>query len=196
MSQQNKDFDLVQDMSADAYTDAIDILELIEAVEAGNSPEVMVGLNRRDVGRTALLVRNSLLFRVHVCVSRAYAPTRKGDRHLRRAFELLQSPEVRQEIDRVGGLEDLELAEKLWATAQSDARLPPILHMRHKMLAHLAEPDPQMPLPRYNDLFGVARATASVMEKLAHATRVITIDIQHQMDAPKVSIRNFWGIWK
>jgi hypothetical protein len=175
ITKENPDVELLRRISASGYTDAIEIMQLIQMVEMGNERPINEHLSKEEAGFAALMIRNSLLTRLHIWVSRAYAPVRKGDLHLRRAFELLKDKKVRREISVTGSEKELSEAEGLWDACLKDIRREPFLHLRHKELAHLGERDAEIALPTYADVFGVSRATAAAMEKLAHGTRVVTV---------------------
>jgi len=196
MNRMDADVEVVRDISTRGYQDAIEILELIELLEAGNVPDIREEINRRYAGIGAFLIRISLLSRLHILVARAYPPVRKGDRHLRRAFNLLENSYVRGQLEKFGYAADLARAEELWRKISADKRLIAVRHLRDKELAHLGGLDPRIPKPNYNELFAIARATAAIMEKLAHGTGVITVEVEHQLNVPKKSIAAFWAIWK
>jgi hypothetical protein len=187
--------DTVREIAGRAYTDAIEILALIEVLEVGNKPEISENINRANAGRAAQRIKDSLFTRLHMLVARAYARSREGDRHLRRAFDLLEDGKVLHAVATSETKAQLADALILWRRCVSDHRLEAFLHFRDKYLAHLGVPKDGIPVPIVKDVFDIARATASAAEKLAHATGATSIDLNTQLRAFTESAIKFWHPW-
>jgi len=181
----------VQKISASAFTDAIEMLAIIEVLEAGNV-KTTEKLNKAGAGRAAAHVTRALFTRLHLLVARAYSRSRDGDLHARRAFDLLKSYTVAKDMRNP---QDLPEARKVWVKCCGDHRLERFLHYRDKFLAHLGEPDPKKGIPTYGEVFAVARQTAEALEKLAHVTGVVTLSLDSQVTAHKESAKRFWEPW-
>jgi hypothetical protein len=177
-------------MAADAFTDAVEILGIIEVLEAGNKRPTKA-INKAGAGLAAEHVKRSLLTRLHFLVARHYATTKSGDRHARMAFELLEDQNIAKQMNAG----ELKEAQKKWARCCDDHRIKPFLHFRDKYLAHLGSPLPGVNLPTYGEAFGLARETARALEKLAHATGVVTLSLDSQIPAHKESAKKFWAPW-
>jgi AbiU2 len=160
---------LVREIAAAAFTDAIEILGLIEVLEAQNQKPIRENVNKANAGRAAAHIQRSLFTRLHFLVARAYGKTRKGDQHTRMAFELLRDEKVAKEMRQ----DDLKEAQGLWGKLCGDHKLESFIHFRDKYLAHLGEPRPDVKLPTYGEVFALARETTRALEKLAHASGVV-----------------------
>jgi hypothetical protein len=183
---------IIRDIAKDAFTDAVEILGLVEVLEAGNRKPVSENLNDASAGRAAAHIQRSLFTRLHLLVARAYAQTRDGDRHARVGFELLTDDNTAKQLRQ----EDVQQAQELWARLCGDHRLDPFLHFRDKYLAHLGEPRPDVKLPTYGEVFALARETARALEKLAHASGVVGLSLDSQIPAHKQSAERFWEPWR
>ena len=156
-----------------AYEDAAQIVGLIEILQASNTGNVNRSLNAAGAETAALQVHYSLIWRLQLIVARAYLkPVKKGDLHLRCGFELLKNAQVRQKVVTSGRTKHLTDAETRWIRACGDYRLPKITSTRHKFIAHISEPDKNLKIPTYKELFDFARETALIMEQLALAAGV------------------------
>jgi AbiU2 len=184
---------IIREIAAAAVTDAIEILGIIEVLEASNQKPVSQALNEAGAGRAAEHVKRALFTRLHFLVARAYGKTRPGDRHARKAFELLKDQNVAKEMHSAP---DLTEAQQRWEKCCGDPRLKSFLHFRDKYLAHLGEPRPGVGLPTYGDIFAVARETTRALEKLAHASGVVGLSLDSQIPADKESARRFWAPWR
>jgi hypothetical protein len=183
----------VREIASAAFTDAIEILGIIEVLEAGNQAAVTQHINAAGAGRAAEHIKRALFTRLHFLVARAFGRTRPDDRHARRAFELLEDVTVAQKMNSKA---DLIEAQQRWKKCCDDPRLEPFLHFRDKYLAHLGQPRPGVGLPTYGDVFAIARDTAYALEKLAHASNVVTLSLDSQIPAHKESAEHFWARWR
>lgn len=191
------DWACLKEVAAQGYNDAIVCLGSIETVVRSNRPSVIEPLQRCEGGRSARLLIDAALFRVHIYVVRAFAPVRYADDlHLRAAIEFLKVPGRLSEIQDVEDRGNLEQAILLFDKASADARLVKLTHLRHKMLVHWAAPDPSIPIPTYNDLFEFTRLTAKIWECLAFGTRTMTVDLSAPVEAYQESADSFWSVWE
>src|ERR1700738_165699 len=184
--------EILRKIAKEAFTDAVEILGLIEVLEAGNRKPVSEHLNEANAGRAAGHIQRSLFTRLHLLVARAYAPTKTGDRHARMGFELLKNDNVTRELDQ----QALQQAQQLWSKLCGDHRLEPFLHFRDKYLAHLGQPLPDSQLPTYGEVLALARETARALEKLAQASGVVHLSLDSQIPAHKESAERFWEPWR
>jgi hypothetical protein len=183
----------VREIAASSFTDAIEVLGLVEVLEAGNQRPIIQALNEAGAGRAAEHIKRALFTRLHFLVARAYGKTRRGDRNTRKAFEILKDARVAKEM---ASASDLAEAQKRWLKCCGDNRLKAFLHFRDKYLAHLGEPEPGVAFPTYGDVFALARETTAVIEKLAHAAGVVTLALDTQVPAHKTSAEKFWSVWE
>jgi hypothetical protein len=93
---------MVRTIAAEAFADAIDVLSIIETLEAGNTPATIAAVNAARTDAVAQCVYRALWTRLVVIVTRAYADSRPGDRHAQHAFDLLKDPAVRCEVEKIG----------------------------------------------------------------------------------------------
>jgi hypothetical protein len=182
----------VREISGSAFTDAIEMLAIIEVLEAGNQKPVIKGVNDAGAGRAGEHIKRALFTRLHFLVARCYGKTRRKDRHARKAFEILKDPKIAAEMQNSADLKD---AQSMWEACCNDNRLKAFIHFRDKFLAHLREPDAEVGTPTYGEVFALARATAAALEKLAHATGVVTLTLESQIPAHKESARKFFAPW-
>lgn len=185
------------EMSDKAYVDGIELLHLIELLQRQNTGVVNDKLNAAGAGDAANFIRNAILSRIVLFVAGAYAPARRGDLHLKRAFDLLKCPAVFHELGLRGSPKLLDEAKELWTKCSAnDARLAPIKHFRDKFTAHSSEPIKDIRLPPYIDLFGFARDTMIVMDKFARGTGARTEPLSDWQPQAAESSEQFWSIWE
>lgn len=194
------DWNTLREVAGSGYSDAIVCLATIEIVERSNRGSVIEPLDRVQAGRAARILVDGALFRLHLFVTRAYAPSRHpDDLHLRSAIGFLKTAGRLEEIDAENWLEKrhrLEEAIRGFDLLANDVRLTKLKHMRDKLLAHMARPDDTVPIPRYDDLFSFARATCAVWEHLSYGAGSVMIDLHHQLTAYVESADAFWGRWE
>jgi hypothetical protein len=181
-----------------AYEDAAQIIGLIEILEASNTGNVNPDLNAGGAATAALQVHYSLIWRLQLIVARAYLrPVKKGDLHLRRGFELLKDAQVRQKAVTPERTKHLTDAQIRWDRACGDHRLSKITSTRHKFIAHIGEPDKDVEIPTYKELFDFARETALLMEQLALAAGVNMSGggIPNETRLFAEAAKKFWSPW-
>lgn len=192
-----QDWATFKQAAKDGYADAVHCLASIEIIERSNCPSLIDQINTIGAGRAASLIRYGLLFQLHMLVVRAFAPVRHSDDlHLRAAIGFLQhSRHIYCDLERKQ-FADLETAVGLFDAAQDDARLEPMKKMRDKHLAHWAMPDSNTPRTIYKDLFGFARLTSSIWERLAFGAGIISVEVDIQVRAYRKAADAFWSTWE
>lgn len=187
--------DTVRELAEAGFYHAYEILLLIELMQLQNVGRINAKLSEAGAAGAAEAVRNSLIARITLLVSGCYARTRKGDRHTRRAFEILGDPQIRAEVERTGSKQAMAEAHQLWKARNEDPRQKTVKHFRDKYTAHVAEPDPHVPIPKMDEFFAFAHATTRVMEKLAHAAGMTTT-LDEMLDDMAGSAQEFWKPWE
>ena len=147
----------------------------------------------RRHGRAAAHIQRALFAHMHTIISRHYLPTRDDDLTANRAFKLLQDAKVRTAV--VSDEAKLANAEAQWKACNEDPSLGAYIHLRHKFLAHLAEPKSDVPKPIYKEVFDIARNTARCFGDLANGTGIVGLEIDTQIPAQKESAVAFWKPW-
>jgi hypothetical protein len=170
---------MVRNIAAEAFADAIDVLSIIETLEAGNTSATVAAVNAARTDAVAQCVYRALWTRLVVIVTRAYADARPGDRHAQRAFDLLKDPTVRYDVEKTGDAAALAESVARWAKCRGDHRRPSIHAFRDKQIAHWGQL--KNPPPIINDIFAVSRATAAALERLAQGTGVVTLSLESQL---------------
>jgi hypothetical protein len=92
----------VREIAGYAFGDAIDIMQLIATLEAGNAPAVVSAINAARVDNVAVCIYRALWSRLVGVVARAYAPSRPGDLHAQYAFDLLRDQDVQSAVEKIG----------------------------------------------------------------------------------------------
>lgn len=181
-------------IAEEAYGDAIELRALVELMRAQNSGGVNKALESKGAAMAAVFVRNSLIARIVVLAARAFAPPKEGDRHLARAFQLLNEPKVRSEFETRTGKEAVEAAIALWQKLKGDDRLHKIKHFRDKFTAHLGTAK-DIPMPAFADLHAFANETAELMSALARATDARPEPISSWDKQISDASKTFWAPW-
>jgi AbiU2 len=194
MAQAVSDSEVIREIASRAYGgDALEILLLIETMEVQNTDPVNKNLSDAGAAPAALIVRNSLLTRLLILVSREYGNARRGDLSLQRAFDLLEDQKTRAEFSGRGLEITLADAETFWQQCNGDHRLRTVKHLRDKYTAHIGAPE-NIPLPRYQDVFAFAQRTVTAMEMLARAIGLAGVPVRDQIDA-RPAAQAFWRPW-
>jgi len=191
------DWKLLKEVVAQGYDEALLCLASIETVERFNRTSVIRALQECDAGHSARLLIDAALFRVHIYVVRAFASVRHDDdRHLRAAIEFLKQPGHLPANYCPNDRASLERAICLFDAAACDPRLCRLNHMRNKLLAHWGEPNPEIQLPKYRDLFDFTRETCEIWECLAFGTETVRIDFAAHDEAHQENANAFWSVWE
>jgi AbiU2 len=186
---------IVDRISDGGFVDGLEIRQIIEILRVQNEEGVNDELSKTDAGQAAMMVRNGLLTRLVLLVSRVFALPRKDDMHVARAFELLTDPAIKAEIETRGPEGSLREALESWQQLKDDERLPKIKHFRDKYTAHLGKPNPQIPLPEFQEIFSFAHETTELMDQLARATGTRTEGLDTWDYQCRESAEAFWAPW-
>jgi hypothetical protein len=130
---------VVDKISDVGFTDGIEIRQIIELLEVQNNGGINGAISKTEANTAAMMLRNSLITRLVLLVSRIYAPAREHDLHVGRAFELLRDSAVRAEIETRGSPGSLDEALETWPKLKADHRLPKLKQFRDKYTAHLGK---------------------------------------------------------
>jgi AbiU2 len=185
----------VDKISDDGFTDGIEIRQIIELLEVQNNGGINEAISKTDANTAAMMLRNSLVTRLVLLVSRVYAPSRENDMHVARAFELLKDSAVKAEIETRGPRGSLDEALETWRKLKADHRLPKVKQFRDKYTAHLGKPNPKIPLPEFRELFSFARETTVLLDRLARATGTRTEGLDTWDYQVRESAEAFWAPW-
>lgn len=185
----------IEKIAEKAYSDALEILELIELLRTQNTGGINQRLRDAGAGRALIVVRNAMFSRLVLLVGGAYACPRSGDLHIHRAFNLLKNQAVRAECGRRGSAEVLGAATKDWQRWKGDHRQTSLKEFRDKYTAHSGLPDPDVPPLTYEQLFALANATATIMGNLARATGVRPEGLEPWKGEIAAAAANFWKPW-
>ena len=161
----------VNKISDDGFTDGIKIRQIIELIEVQNTGGINEAISKTEANTAALMVRNSLITRLVLLVSRIYARSREHDMHVGRAFELLEDSAVKAEIETRGPQGSLDEALATWRKLKADHRLPKVKQFRDKYTAHLGKPNPQIPVPEFQELFCMGEHRPSVLARPLRTAR-------------------------
>jgi hypothetical protein len=103
---------LVRQISAEAFTDAIDLMACLAVLREGESLVVPHALEASKASLAATIVQKALLQRVLMTVERAFAPVNrpKSDRHARVAFNHLSGQNIFDEVANAGSRKHLQQA--------------------------------------------------------------------------------------
>jgi hypothetical protein len=192
--------ELVRQISATAFTDAIDLMACLAVLREGESFVVPRALEAANASLAATIVQKALLQRVLMTVERAFAPVnrRKSDRHARVAFKyLLEDQNIFDEVAKAGSRKQLQQACDTWRRYDAaDPRREKLKHYRDKVVAHAGERDPKIPAPLISELRNYAISTADVLARLARGTGVVELELGPQMAAYDKSAKAFWSVWR
>jgi hypothetical protein len=186
---------IVYEISDGGFVDGIEIRQIVEILRVQNEDGANDELSKTDASAAAMMVRNGLLTRLVLLVSRVYAPPRKDDMHVARAFKLLNDTAVKAEIATRGPESSLDEALKTWEELKADPRLPKVKHFRDKYTAHLGKPNPKIPLPEFQEVFGFARETTSLLDQLARCTGARTEGLDTWDYQAQKYAEAFWAPW-
>jgi hypothetical protein len=188
--------ELVKQISAAGFTEAIDLMACLAVLREGESLVVPHALEAVNASLAATIVRKALLQQVLMTVERAFAPVNRpnSDRHARVAFEYLSDPKIFDEIAKTGSQKHLPQACDFWRNYDADPRRKRLKHFRDKAVAHAAERDPAIPVPLPAELRNYAMGTADILARLARGTGVTTRGVQ--TEAYDESAKAFWSVWR
>jgi hypothetical protein len=187
--------ELVRQISAAAFADAIDIMGCLAVLRESDSLSVERSVKAADATLAAIIVQKSLLQRMLMTVERAFAPhNRNSDRHARVAFEHLSDPNIFDEVARVGSRKHLQQACANWQRFDTDARRRRLKHYRDRVVAHAAQRNPAIPVPLVTELRAYAMGTADVLARLARGSGIVEAGVPTA--AYDESAKAFWSVWR
>ena len=180
-----------------AFFEAIDFLACIEALEAGNRPDILRSLEAARAGRAGDLLQKALFGRLLMGVMTAFDPIRPGDFHLGVGMKLVAEEAPRIALCGMKGANfaDIEAAERRWAECLKFEPLDSLRTYRNKVVAHLSEYPADKDKPIVGQLFQLAAMTAKVAELLAHGTGIAAMSLESQVVPFRESSRAFWERW-
>jgi hypothetical protein len=190
--------ELVKQISATGFTEAIDLMACLAVLREGESLVVPRALEAANASLAATIVQKALLQRVLMTVERAFAPVNrsKSDRHARVAFNYLSDPTIFDEVAKAGSRKHLRQACTNWSTYDTDRRRKRLKHFRDKVVVHTGERDPAIPVPLVSELKNYAMGTADALARLARGTGVIGFQLGVQTAAYDESAKAFWSVWR
>ncbi|WP_441267682.1 hypothetical protein AB7G19_02315 [Bradyrhizobium sp. 215_C5_N1_1] len=176
---------------AGSLFDAQEILVLVQLVKVQNNGTVNPRLNDAGAGGAGAMIRNAMISRLVMLVSRCYAKPKEGDWHLYRAFELLKEQKVRAHFQADDGA--LTEATSTFEQLKGDHRQEKVRNFRDKFTAHLGDPKDK-PMPNYEELFDFAVATVECIEKFARALKIWEGSVSQSAEADAQAAA-FWAPW-
>jgi hypothetical protein len=182
----------IDDIAIEAHQTGMEILQLIELMERQNTGRINGNLSDSGAARAGIAIRNSMITRLVILVAGAFAPTRQGDRHLRKGFEDMSDAKVRGQLSM--DARAFAEAERLWRKLQSDPRLTTVKHFRDKSTAHSADPKPGMRPPQYGEMFDFAKEVATTLEQFAIGIGVTTEKLAKPMIGGSSPRKNFGSL--
>jgi hypothetical protein len=190
--------ELVKQISATGFTEAIDLMACLAVLREGESLVVPRALEAANASLAATIVQKALLQRVLMTVERAFAPVNRSqsDRHARVAFNYLSDPTIFDEVAKAGSRKHLRQACTNWSTYDTDRRRKRLKHFRDKVVVHTGERDPAIPVPLVSELKNYAMGTADALARLARGTGVIGFQLGVQTAAYDESAKAFWSVWR
>ncbi len=190
--------ELVKQISATAFTEAIDLMACLGVLRESESLGVAHALQTANASRAAIIVQKALLQRVLMTVERAFAPVNrsKSDRHARVAFEHLSDPKIFNEVAKAGSRKQLQQARTTWRIYDQDARRRQLRHYRDKVVAHTGMRNPSIPTPLVRELTSYAMGTADALARLARGSGVVELQLKVQTAAYDKSAKAFWRVWR
>jgi HEPN superfamily AbiU2-like protein len=189
---------LVKQISATGFTEAIDLMACLAVLREGESLVVPQALEAANAARAATIVQKALLQRVLMTVERAFAPVNRpnSDRHARVAFDYLSDTNIFDEVADAGSRKHLQQACAIWRKYDADPRRQRLKHYRDRVVAHTGAPNPAIPVPLISDLRGYAMGTADVLGRLARGSGVVGFNLRVQTTAYVESAKAFWNVWR
>jgi hypothetical protein len=170
--------ELVRRISAEGFTDAIDLMACLAVLREGQSLVVPRALEAANASLAATIVQKALLQRVLMTIERAFAVNpRPSDRHARVAFECLSDPNIFDEVANVGSRKHLQEACTTWRKYDDDPRRKRLKNYRDKVVAHAGKRNPAIPLPLVSELSSYAMGTSEVLTRLARGTGVVNLQL-------------------
>jgi hypothetical protein len=161
------DANVVRAIVNQSLSHGMEILSLVELLEAQNTGGVNKNLAEADLGNSLIVIRNAMMSRLVLLVAREFSKPLETDKNLHRAVNLLGTPMVREIFSKNSAA--LTEAVDYFKKCKGDHRLQKIRHFRDKFTAHIGEPE-EIPLPAYEELFSFARKAVRCIDQIAAAT--------------------------
>jgi hypothetical protein len=178
-----------------ALGDGMEIVVVMALLQIGNENGVSANLSNAGAAQAGIIVRNSLFTRLILMVTREFAsPSREGDLHIGRAFELLKGDTLAI-FQGVGSPDDISAATDQWKKLRDDQRLNSLIHFRDKKTAHLGSSKPNIPAAINKDLFALGEATVDLIDRPAKGAAMANVKIRDNVDA-KPTAAAFWKPWQ
>jgi hypothetical protein len=176
------DVETIREIINLALGDGMEIVVLMALLQTGNENGVSANLSNAGAAQAGIIVRNSLFTRLSLMVTREFAsPSREGDLHIGRAFELLKN-------------DTLAIFQGVVSPDDISQRLNSLIHFRDKKAAHLGASRPNIPAAINKDLFALSEATVDLIDCLAKGTAMANVKIRDNIDA-KPTVDAFWKPW-
>jgi hypothetical protein len=189
----------LETIAENAHQDALEILQLIAIMRAQNTGGVNKNISKAGGGRAAMAMRNALISRLTLLVTRCFAKPKlgkDGDLSARKGWDIIRKDaRLNAKIKQQNLHGVVTSADVSWLSCLSDARLQRIEHFRDKYTAHISEPDPDIPLPTYDELFPFAEETAKALQTLANIIRASSDNLNAWDEELKGSAEAVWKPW-
>jgi hypothetical protein len=156
-----------------------------------NSGGINANLNAAGAGGAGGVLRNALVARLTMLVSRCFTKPRDGDRHLHQAINMLGEGETAAAFQPHD--DDLSAAITTFEQLKADHRQEKIKNFRDEFTAHLGDPLDR-PMPNYTELFEFAALTVGCIQRLAQTLRLIEGTVAEMAKAEDLSTA-FWEPW-
>jgi hypothetical protein len=192
MNKQKSNADLLREIVEQSIGHGIELLSHVELMEAQNSGGVNERLAQAGLENAAIAIRNAMMTRIVLMVAREFSAPRDTDRNLHRAVDLLSDATIQEIFAK--NVKAMAEAQAQFMRCKGDNRLNEIRHFRDKYTAHIGEPK-ETPLPKYKDLFSIAKKTVTCIDLVAEATGIAATKIADSNDA-KDQAESFWKPWR
>jgi hypothetical protein len=94
------DADVVREIVNQSLVHGMEILSIVELIEAQNTGGVNKNLAEADLENSLIAIRNAMMSRLVLLVAREFSKPLQGDKNLHRAVNLLHVPMVRENIQQ------------------------------------------------------------------------------------------------
>ena len=132
--------------------------------------------------------------RLVILVAGAFAIPRPGDKHLRKGFQEMKEPRLRNQFAM--NQTAFADAEAMFQRLQNDPRMATVKHFRDKSTAHCSHSRAEIRPPQYGEMFDFAKEVAAIMEKFAMGVGVTTETLADTEDWRMDSSQKFWEPWE
>lgn len=185
----------VCDIADIAFTDAIEIRQIIQALELQNRNEISEALLAVGAGYAADVIKNALIARLVLLVGRVFDGP-GAILHVGRAVELMKDSAVRSEVETRGRRDLIVESLKRWSKLKDDPSLDRIRQLRDEYLTHSESSNGVIPHLKFPELFEFARNTTAFIDTLARATGTRTQCLDSWDEELNESALAFWQPWQ